>query len=520
MNTPINILKIALFISAIFLFNSMLFCQKNTLELLPGSEKFEFNESTGIHRLIGSVNFIYQGNTMYCDSAHYKEKSQEVRAYGNVHITKNDINLFCDSLFYQGSTKKAKLWGNVRVRDHEYKIETDTLEYDANRAIGTYRYGGKVESILNKEILSSKVGYMYSETKNMFFSGMVNYRKPELLMTTDTLRFNYKNKIAFFCGPTDIFQFEKNKKNNSKIHCESGWFNTETYETTLQKNASIYRNNQLIKGDNLYSNPPKGVSTAKGNVIFKDSIQKTEFKGNYLYSSEVKKISYLTGKAIAYKISGKDTLFIHADTLYNLKDSSGKSSIIKGFYNVKIFRNDIQAKCDSIFYDQSKEKMELYKDPIVWVKAITELKGDYLELFFQSDTLVEKAIIKGNSTILFELDSGKYYNQIGGNDIISYFKNNEIYKSDVLGNACTIAFPENSEKKDSTLYIKRLGMNRIFSSNLKVVITKNEIQSVTYIEKPDGIFYPMNKLKKEDSFIKGFKWEAAIRPKKWSEILD
>jgi len=76
LNTPINILKIALFISAIFLFNSMLFCQKNTLELLPGSEKFEFNESTGIHRLIGSVNFIYQGNTMYCDSAHYKEKSQ------------------------------------------------------------------------------------------------------------------------------------------------------------------------------------------------------------------------------------------------------------------------------------------------------------------------------------------------------------------------------------------------------------------------------------------------------------
>jgi hypothetical protein len=54
--------------------------QKNILELLPGSEKLGYNEKTGAHRLVGSVNFNYQGNTMYCDSAHYFEKTKEVRA--------------------------------------------------------------------------------------------------------------------------------------------------------------------------------------------------------------------------------------------------------------------------------------------------------------------------------------------------------------------------------------------------------------------------------------------------------
>ena len=54
----------------------------------------------GVHRLVGTVSFAYQGNTMYCDSAHYNEKAKQVQAYGNVHIQKNGINLYADSIFY------------------------------------------------------------------------------------------------------------------------------------------------------------------------------------------------------------------------------------------------------------------------------------------------------------------------------------------------------------------------------------------------------------------------------------
>jgi lipopolysaccharide export system protein LptA len=515
----IYITKIALIISAIFLFHYQFFAQNNTLELLPGADKFEFNQTTGIHRLIGSVNFIYQGNTMYCDSAHYKEKSQEVRAYGNVHITKRDLNLFCDSLYYQGVNKKAKLWGNVRVRDQEYKITTDTLEYDANKSVAIYRFGGKVESILNGEVLTSKVGYMYSKSKDMFFSHGVNYRSSELRMVTDTLRYNYKQKTAYFFGPTNINQLENNKTKGARIYCEKGWYNTDNKEATLQNNASIFKDNQLMKGDYLYSNSQKGISTGKGNVIYKDTSEKIEFRGDYAYSSDLKRLSYLTGKALVLKIDGKDTLFIHADTLFSLKDSLGKATKMKGYNNVKIFRNELQAKCDSLVYDKIIGKMELYKDPIVWVKTKTELKGDFVEIYFVSDTIIEKANVIGNSTVLFEIDSGKYYNQIGGKDILAFFKGNDIYRTDVKGNARTISFPENTEKNDSTIIIKRLGMNRIYSSDLRVYIDSNEIQGITYIDKPDGVFYPMEKLNKEEQFIKGFKWMAALRPKTWKEIL-
>ena len=86
----LNNIKSALFISALFLVSLQSFSQDNVLELLPGAKTLEYDEITGIHRLLGNVNFIYQGNVMYCDSAYYFEREKSVRAYSRVHINKND----------------------------------------------------------------------------------------------------------------------------------------------------------------------------------------------------------------------------------------------------------------------------------------------------------------------------------------------------------------------------------------------------------------------------------------------
>ena len=132
--------------SALFLTICNVFGQNSVLELLPGSETLEYDQKTGIHRLKGNVNFTYQGNTMYCDSALYFQKQNAVRAYGNVQVNKKDINLFCDSLFYDGKTDKATLWGNVRVRDNEYKLTTDTLHYNSKSGQAYFLNYGKVKN--------------------------------------------------------------------------------------------------------------------------------------------------------------------------------------------------------------------------------------------------------------------------------------------------------------------------------------------------------------------------------------
>jgi hypothetical protein len=161
--------------------------------------------------------------------------------------------------------------------------------------------------------------------------------------------------------------------------------------------------------------------------------------------------------------------------------------------------------------------MELYKNPIVWAKN-AELKGDRMEIFL-NDSLVERIVITDNATVLMEIDSGKYYNQIGGKLMTNYFKNNELIRSDVNGGAKTIFFPENEERTDTTLTIKRIGMNRLYASDLRIYLDSGEVKGITYYDKPDGVFYPMDRINEEEQFIKEFDWKAALRPKDWMEII-
>jgi len=364
-----NRFQIALLWSAIFLFNNLLIAQKDDLELLPGSEKFVYDEASGKHRLLGTVNFKYQGNTMYCDSAIYWEKRKEVIAYGKVHILKDGVNLFCDSLYYNGNTKLARMWGNVRIRDNEYKLLTDSMEYDTQKDVGIYRNGGKIERITDNEMLISKVGYIYTKSKNMFYSGNVKYYSKKLNISTDTLRYDYKKNTTYFYGPTDILKFDDSSKVEVKIYCEKGWYQTTTDEAQLEKKATVKGKSKYLAGDLLYYDPKKGISKGRGNVEFFDTIQQAGFQSNYFLGKEKENLYFVTDKALLKKVSQKDTFYVHADSIYIYTDSlTNKLDQINAYHNVQFFKKDIQGKCDSLTYVKSDSLMQLFYDPIVWVK--------------------------------------------------------------------------------------------------------------------------------------------------------
>lgn len=502
-------LQSALLVGAFFM-TSDSWGQGNILELLPGSETLEYNEQTGIHKLRGNVNFKYQGNIMYCDSAYYYQKQNAVRAYGRVHINKKDtLNMFCDSAYYNGKHRHAKLWGNVRVRDNEYKLTTDTLDYDAKAGQAFYRNGGRIQSIVSQEVITSRVGYFHPESKNFFFSHQVDYKGKDLKMKTDTLRYLYSQKTAFFFGPTNI------ELDKTTMYCESGWYNTGSEEGKLQKNAWIQRESNYISGDTLLYKPKLGESIGMGNVFMKDTTQKMSFNADYAFNSDSLKYSFLTGNAIATKEMKDDTLYIHADTLFTYKQDS--SDIVRAYYGARIFSTKVQGTADSISYITDSNRVELFRDPIIWSKG-SELKGDTM-IVYMNDSIIRKVDVLRKATVLMEVAKDTMYNQIAGNLIEAFFKDNEIYLAKANGNAMTIFFPEEEEKRDSSVVKKRMGMNRLYSSVLKIYIDSNEITGITYLEEPDGVFYPIDKLNKSEQFVPGFRWMEALRPESKDDLI-
>lgn len=504
---------IALVLSAIFLCADFSFAQSNRLELLPGAEKLSYDAKTGIQRLTGNISFTYQGNTMYCDSAHYKSSTQEVRAYGRVQINKQDtLNLFCDSLYYNGKTRMARLWGNVRVRDREYKVTTDTLEYDARRAKATYRYGGRIENITTNEVLTSRTGYFYPNTEESFFSGNVVYRGTDLKMTTDTLHYNYLQHRVYFKGPTHIVQ------KDTKLYCENGWYNVNTEEGVLRKNAVIDQSPRIIRGDSLYYHPKQKIAEGKGNISVLDTTQQVEFHGGYFFSDENKRNDLLTDKPWVRLMKSKDTLYLRADTLYHLRDTANKTLSVTARHDVKIFQNKLQGRADSLLYNKAGGTMDLWGTPYFWSHN-SELHGDSIRVFIQNDTLVEKIHLRYNAFSANEVDSGKYYNQLAGKEMWAYFRRNELVKAEVLANASTVYFPTDTIRTDTSTVIERKGMNRIYAADLKVYLDSGEVTGVTFLKQPEGKFYPMDQLNKEEQFLKGFSWNPALRPRSWQEIV-
>lgn len=489
------------------------FGQSEWLELLPGPKKLAYDSKSGKQRLVGMVSFKLKNTTMFCDSAHFKEASEEVWAYGKVQINKADsLNLFCDSLYYNGRTRKAKLWGHVRVRDREYKLTTDTLEYDAKSSKAIYRYGGKIENIEQNEVLTSRFGYFYPDTEESFFKGNVIYKSDKLKLSTDTLHYNYLLHKVFFKGST------KAETDSSTFYCKSGWYHVNNEEGVLQDSAKINKAPRVITGDSLYYNAKTEFAQGRGNVQMIDTAQKVQFNAGFFQSDNQKRMETLTDLPLIRIMKSKDTLFLRADTLFHWRDTLGATLKIRGGNDVRIFQANIQGVSDSLLYEKEKKYMDLWGNAHFW-SYNSELVSDTIRAYVLNDTLIEKAHLYTPAFVANEIDSGNFYNQLAGREIWAYFKNNALIRANVNGQAKTVFFPEDEQKTDTAVLVKRMGMNRIYASDLVVYLDSGEVSGITYINQPDGKFYPIDQIDKEEQFLIEFKWNPLLRPKQWQELL-
>jgi lipopolysaccharide assembly outer membrane protein LptD (OstA) len=484
---------------------------QGTLQLLPGTEKI-YAIQNGIHRLVGTVSFTYQGNTMYCDSAHYNEPGKAVRAYGNVHIQKNGINLYADSIYYNESLKYAKLWGHVKARDNAYKMSADSMDYDAKRGRAIFRSAGKIESIVSDESIVCQRGYFYPGNGSFFFSGKVHYKKGKLDVKADTLQFAYEQQKLYFLGNAQL------SNDTVRIFCQKGWFHVQDEYGKLYKQAEIFHQQHLIKGDTLFINTKKNDYEAFGNVFYKDTQEQFALLGKRALLSDTRHKGYITGEALGFQVLEKDTLYWSADTLYLERDSSNNNKYITAYRDFKFIHPQLQGKADFAKYELKSQEFILQERPILWTNS-AELKADTARIWLK-DSTIQQIYLKDRASILMELQKDSLYNQLAATELIAHFDSSgNINLVEALGQAWTIFYPESKKQlNDTTIQVQREGLNRLFADHLEVSIEAKEVMSITYFDQPEGIFYPMQQIDPKEKWIKNFSWNPKIRPLKVSDL--
>ncbi|MDD2962081.1 MAG: OstA-like protein [Muribaculaceae bacterium] len=452
--------------------------------------------------LIGNVKFRKEGMFMYCDSAHFFEKTNSLDAFGNVRMEQGDtLFVYSDVMYYNGMEELARLRKNVKMENRDVTLFTDSLNYDMRANLGYYLEGGKI--IDSKNELSSVYGQYEPDTKNAEFLFDVELLNDQFVLNTDTLHYNTNTHVADIVGKTII------KSDSTTIYSDNGWYNTNSEEATLYDRSLIVgKDGMKLTGDTLYYDKKKSFGEAFGNMVLNDSTHSSILEGNYGYHDDLNKISFATKRARAMEFSQKDTLYLHGDTIRTFLDKDS-ARVMTSYHKVRFFRNDLQGLADSLSFTSADSLLHMYRHPIVW-NTNRQVMGNIIEVHL-NDSTVDWAKLPDYGFVAEYLGE-QYYNQLSGKEMIALFENSELRQLDVNGNVQSIFYPS---EKDST-YNKLVFSE---SSFLKVLFNKKDIEKLTMWPEVTGKAIPLYIAKRSDLYLAGFAWYEDIRPKDKDDIF-
>lgn len=492
---------ILVFAPFFFVFTLYSFSQeKKKIELIDG-DKMEFDryKSEDFTRIIGSVIFKHEGMLLYCDSAYLYTADNSLDAFSNIHIRVNDsTNIYGDSLRYSGNSRIAELHKNVKLIDNEITLTTDHLVYDMKTSTGRYYEGGKIEDPDNT--LTSIKGFYFSAKKDFFFKDSVILVNKDYTMITDSLIYNTASEEARFIGRSFIIS------DSTNMYCEKGWYNTKKNIMIFTRNAAIYNKAQVLFGDSIYYDKTKGIGLGYKNTSLVDTTEKTVVKGNFVQYYEKLGMAVATDSALLVQYEESDTLWLHADTLRAVFDTSTrKINQLFAYNHTRFFRNNLQGICDSLVYNYQDSTIKLFTGPVIWTEK-NQLFADTVKMQLANNVLKQLFLYNASFIISVDDSSLNRFNQIKGKNMIGVFDSNELKRIYVYSKSETIYF---LREEDGS----RIGTNKAIAEDLIINVKDNELESITFIQKPEATLYPDNELKADELVLKNFKWLSNKRPR-------
>ncbi len=456
--------------------------------------------------LKGNVHLVHNEVKLWCDSAYLFQGTNILKAFSNVKMNQGDsILLSSNYLEYNGNKRLANAIGDISLDEKEFHLSTPSILYDLNTKRAKYTQQGVITSKENDNKLTSDIGIYNSESKLFFFKKNVVLNNPQYVVNTDTMDYNTQSEIAYFFGPTEI------TSDSNFLYCENGFYDTQNNVSAFKKNSYLVSKSQKLAGDSLHYDRNKGVGRAFRNIVMTDTANEFQILGQYAIYFEKTDSSLITQKPKLIKFFEEDSLYLKADTVYTVKDSNDVKQVF-AFHNVRFFKTDIQGVCDTLFFTQNDSTLTMIQEPILWHNK-DQITGEKIVIYADSSE-VKKLYINKRAMIVEEAGSN-IFNQVKGKEMWSYFRENELYKTDINGNGETVyyAFDEGTEPPKLT------GINKAYCSNMQIRFKDREISSINFKVKPQSTMYPPKQVGSELFVLKDFKWLQDLRPLSATEIL-
>ncbi|MBU79454.1 MAG: OstA-like protein, partial [Flavobacteriales bacterium] len=353
--------RLFIFISINFLFINLTFAQEKKIieiqkagssnqneKLYPGGNILLKDNNTRVH-------LFHEGALIVSDKAFFYNKRNFFKAEGEVIFTQGDtLKMTCSELEYNGDSAKAKAWGNVVFDKPNMSLKTDTLYLDRKKNIGFYKNFAKI--IDSSNVLTSQKGIFFMNENKYRFTSNVNIENPNYILKSERLDYYSDIDKALFYGPSNIYG------SDYKIYSERGTYDLKLEKGFFKKNGRINYDGKIIYGDSLFFEKNKNYASATNHIKLIDTINNSVVYGHYGEIHKSKDSAIITKRAMSMYVIENDSLFIHADTLVITGEE--KKRILRGYYDVRIFKSNIRGKSDSIYFEENTGNIELIKKPL------------------------------------------------------------------------------------------------------------------------------------------------------------
>jgi len=471
------------------------------------------------------VLLFHEGALIESDLAYFYSKDNYFKAVGDVVFTQGDsLKMTCKTIEYDGKTQIAVADGDVFLIRPDMSLKTEKLNLDriSNEAF----YNTKGVIIDSASTLTSNRGRYFMNQKKYRFTSNVVIDNPEYQVNSDQLDYYTELNQAYLYGNSKI------EGEAYTIECERGFYDLDREKGVFKKNATLYYDNKIIRGDSLYFESEKDYAAATKNVSIVDSLNNSIITGHYGEIFKAQDSAIITRRALAINIIDQDSLFIHADTL--VATGPEERRILRAYYDVRILKSDLRGRSDSLYLDESigltkllnkpltKQQEQIFTEadrnknnPVLWFDK-SQMSGN--EILLISDTQTNKLDslkIKGNVFII-EKDtlSAQGYNQIKGGVLNGAFEEGKLDNIVITKNTEMVYYLYNDED------LQLIGIDKTTCSALKMKFLDGEINDITFLVAPTGNVYPEEELPENDRTLKGFVWRQEERPETLNDLFD
>ncbi|MEW7280798.1 OstA-like protein [Aquimarina sp. 2201CG1-2-11] len=456
-----------------------------------------FPGATILAKVDKQVYMQHEGIEIWCDQAIHYGEDRFVKALGNVIIKQGDtLTMTSKYAEYNGVTQFAYASDNVYMETPSNTLRSDTLFFDRLRQQAYYRSGGTVKDSSNT--LTSKIGRYFMDRKQYSFNTNVKIVNPENTVDSDRLDYYTENGHAYLYGPSTV------KGKESTLYCERGFYDTKVKTGYAIKNARIDYDKRTVFGDSIFYNSAIQFASATNNIKVLDTANNSIITGHYAEVFKAKDSLFITKRALAATLQEKDSIFIHSDTL--MVTGKPNRRIMNGFYDVRIYKSNMSGKSDSINVDQTTGYTKMIGRPILWAQR-NQMTGDTIKIISNTKTEKLDSLVVYQNAFLVQEDTLKAgYNQVKGQILYGLFKDNEIHQVDIDKNTETIFFQRESEGE-----LKLIGINKVLSSSIRMLLNDREIEDVYYYQNIDGTLYREIDLPENARELSGLNWRGDER---------